>query len=120
MRKVPDLEQMRRSGNEVLRFMEHMVGKSLKFIKPLQQSVSNRLDVTMQEKQLKELLTNLSSSKGKLSKATRDSPYRPLLQFLCHSGCRPNEALKIVRPELPAALSTIAHRPPDELDKNTL
>lgn len=34
--KVPDLTQMRRSGNEVVRFMEQMIGSSLKFIKPLQ------------------------------------------------------------------------------------
>ena len=40
---------MRRSGNEIVRFMEHMVGKSLKFIKPLKQSLSNKLDVTMHE-----------------------------------------------------------------------
>lgn len=84
----------------MVRFMEQMVGSSLKFIKPLQQNLSNKLDVTMHETQMKTLLSNLCNQKKKLSKEALANDYRPLLEFLCRSGCRPNEALKIIQPKL--------------------
>ena len=50
---------------------------------------------------MQNLLKSLCDKKcKKLSKEARTSDYRPLLEFLCRSGCRPNEALKIIRPTL--------------------
>lgn len=47
---------------------------------------------------MKTLLSNLCNQKSNLSSEALDNDYRPLLEFLCRSGCRPNEALKIIRP----------------------
>ena len=54
----------------------------------------------MHENQLKVLLSNLCNLKGSLPPEALVNDYRPLLEFLCRSGCRPNEALKIIRPKL--------------------